>query len=148
MGSFFANFVVPIFQNHTKNSRCPKTCQKVLKIYNCVLLIFFWKTAKYYSLIQLHLEDMKLQSLECTLWKNTEFWVNSSQKNLKPNISWTIQNSEKSARDNFVEHIQGFQNHIWFVGIGVEVEVESKLWNFLPYIMATTVRLLNVFVLY
>jgi hypothetical protein len=28
-----------------------------------------------------------------------------------------------SASDNFVEHIQGFQNHIWFIGIGVEVEV-------------------------
>ena len=25
----------------------------------------------------------------------------------------------------FVAHIKGFQNHIWFMGIGVEVQVES-----------------------
>jgi hypothetical protein len=48
---------------------------------------------------------------------------------LKANSSWTKQSWEESARDNFVELIQGFQNHIWFMGIRVEVEVESWSWS-------------------
>ena len=37
-----------------------------------------------------------------------------------------MQSSKEGAIHNFVDHIQTFQNHIWFVGIGVEVEVENK----------------------
>ena len=42
------------------------------------------------------------------------------QKN--PPSSWTMQSSKESARDTFVEHIQAFQNHMWFMGVGVEVQ--------------------------
>ena len=38
-----------------------------------------------------------------------------------------MQSSEEGARDNFVDHIQGIQNHIWFMGIGVEVQ---EIWIF------------------
>ena len=51
-----------------------------------------------------------------------------------------MQSSKEGAIDNFVDHIQTFQNHIWFVGIGVEVEVENKCWSFLPYMLSATVR--------
>ena len=37
-----------------------------------------------------------------------------------------MQSSKEGDIHNFLDHIQTFQNHIGFVGIGVEVEVGNK----------------------
>ena len=50
----------------------------------------------------------------------------------KLNSSWTMKSSEEGTSDNFVDHIQAFQNHIWFMGVGFFLEVEYASWNFGP----------------
>ena len=83
-GSLLAVLGVQTSHNRIKNSRCPKTSQTVLQIYNCVLLILFLNTAKYQSLLQHHhLGDMKLQRWHLRKLNPEEFWVQTSQNSIE-----------------------------------------------------------------
>ena len=61
-GSLEPIFRVQKSQNYVKLCRSPKTCQIMLKICSCVVLVLFFEAAKYYSQTQLQLGDRIFQS--------------------------------------------------------------------------------------